>query len=217
MQKFLRFEIVVIVLAAILDVPRFVDVGLAAHGQVVTWSWWPAIHGITTGLFSVVMAASIMLCFMALAKRQNRAAYWVLLVGTVALLVSTGVAVALALMGEHTGVARWVFVVAAVLSPLLVVMNVPLAASLRSDPSRRTVSRTVTVVDEGEPVPAIETERSPALPAGIETDWVRVWNETPAAERSLRRVASGLGVTHTRLRRALVRAGALQEGGNGSH
>lgn len=214
MQKLLKFEIVVIVLAAILDVPRFVDVGLMAHGQKVAWAWWPAIHGVTTGLFSVVMAASIMLCFAALAKRQNRAAYWVLLAGTIALLGSTGVAVALALLGETSGWARIVFVVAAVVAPLLVVMNVPLAASLR-DPERRVVrSRTVTVTDEGEPA-TVETEHSPALPAGIavpEAEWVRTWNETPVAERSLRRVAAGLGVTHTRLRRVLLREGVLQEG-----
>ena len=80
------------------------------------------------------------MCLASLARPQKRPAYWALMACTSALLVTTGIAVTLTLQQ----VSGWAFTVCAVAAPLLVIVNVPIAASLRDGPDASEPVRTVT-------------------------------------------------------------------------
>ena len=127
-MKLSREEKAVAIAGAILDAPRFVDIGVALHNAKITHEAWSAVHGATSGVFSLVVAASIVISFGALARaKQRNVAFYTLLVSLMLMLVSVGVAVYCALRSE-TGA---IFTAAAVVAPLLVISNVPLAAMLR--------------------------------------------------------------------------------------
>lgn len=127
--KLTPLEIAVTIAGALLDAPRFVDIGMAAHGATVEHWAWAYVHGATTGLFGLVMAASLVMCLSALADpsvRRSRA-YAALAFTTSLLVLSTVVAVAMALLRVNGPV----FILASVISPILVIVNVPFAAALR--------------------------------------------------------------------------------------
>lgn len=131
-MKLSKEEKAVAFAGAILDAPRFVDIGVALHGAKITHEIWSAIHGATSGVFSLVVAASIVISFGALARAKQRGvAFYALLVSLSLMLVSVGTAVYCALRNE-TGA---IFTAAAVVAPLLVISNVPLAAMLRETES----------------------------------------------------------------------------------
>ncbi len=144
-----REEKLVAIAGAILDMPRFVDIGFALHNAKITHELWSAAHGATSGIFSLVVATSIILSFSALARAKQRGvAFYALLVSLMMMLVSVGVAVYCALRGE-TGA---IFTAAAVVAPLLVISNVPLAAMLRETAEIAAVTRIKTESDEKLPV-----------------------------------------------------------------
>ena len=127
-MKLTREEKLVAIAGAILDVPRFVDIGVALHGGAMKSELWSVAHGVTSGAFSLVVALSIVVSMGALARAKRRGfAFYALAVSLGVMLISVGVAVYCALRGEMGPV----FTAAAVIAPLLVVSNVPLAAMLR--------------------------------------------------------------------------------------
>lgn len=148
-MKLSREEKAVAIAGAILDAPRFVDIGVALHNAKITHEAWSAVHGATSGVFSLVVAASIVISFGALARaKQRNVAFYTLLVSLMLMLVSVGVAVYCALRSE-TGA---IFTAAAVVAPLLVISNVPLAAMLRETEQVAPVAQTTTENSEKLPV-----------------------------------------------------------------
>jgi len=155
------YEWLVAFAGALVDAPRFVEIGLGLHGSA--WAWWDAsrgvIHGLTTGAFGMVLAAIIIMACAALMSNWS----WALAGLLTATVVTSVVATVSALVGAN----GWAAVTCAAISPTLAVIVLPVAAhsrangdgvSLQNAPKTHTVFKGAVQVER-----VTETPQMPAL------------------------------------------------------
>ena len=127
--KLSRLELLVAFLGALVDAPRFVEIGLGLYGS--KWVEWEnargMIHGLTTGAFGLVLAAVIIIAAGELVRNWSPLLFG-LLTGTI---VTSTAATVSALVGAQ----GWFAVLCAALAPTLAVVVLPIAAHSRANTS----------------------------------------------------------------------------------